>query len=64
MGVELTSRLGRDGRFYKRYGNTERDGHFYYRNIPLPAIQPVVLTEKETFTAALYGKATGTKLGK
>lgn len=25
----------------------ERDGHFYYRNIPLPAIQPVVVTEGE-----------------
>lgn len=36
----------RDGRFYKRYGNTERDEHFHYRNIPLPATQPVVLTQR------------------
>lgn len=28
-------RTGRDGRFYKRYGNAERDGHFYHRNILL-----------------------------
>lgn len=47
LGVELTSRPRRDGRFYKRYGNTERDGHFYYRNIPLLATQPVAERERE-----------------
>lgn len=45
--AELTSRPRRDGHFHKRYGNWERDGHFYYRNISLPAARPVVSTETE-----------------
>lgn len=40
-------RTGRDGRFYKRYGNVERDGHFYHLNILLRAAQPALATERE-----------------
>lgn len=55
----------RDGRFYTRYGNTEHDGHFYYKNILLLAPQPVFVRVRQIYTACCaLGDGNWDKMGK